>query len=48
MTEDPPVAVDLPFFLSRVRRWLFLFLFVFAGIAGAGLFIAMSNQEICS
>lgn len=41
VTEDPTASIDLPFLLSRMRRWLFVFLFVFFGIAGTGLIVAM-------
>ncbi len=46
MTEVAPVQVDLPFFLSRARRWMFLFLLVFAAIAGAGLLIAAALPTV--
>ncbi len=44
--EDAPVQIDLPFLLSRARRWMFLFLFVFLGVAGAGLVIALALPTI--
>ena len=44
--EDSPVQIDLPFLLSRARRWLFLFLFLFFGVAGAGLIIALALPTI--
>jgi uncharacterized protein involved in exopolysaccharide biosynthesis len=39
--EEQSGSIDLPFVLSRARRWLFLFLFVFVAIAGLGLIVAM-------
>lgn len=44
--EDAPVQIDLPFLLSRARRWMFLFLFVFLSVAGAGLVIALALPTI--
>ncbi len=41
MIEEQSGSIDLPFVLSRARRWLFLFLFVFVAIAGLGLIVAM-------
>ena len=41
MIEDQSRSIDLPFVLSRARRWLFLFLSVFVTIAGLGLIVAL-------
>jgi uncharacterized protein involved in exopolysaccharide biosynthesis len=39
--EEQSRSIDLPFVLSRARRWLFLFLSVFVTIAGLGLVVAL-------
>ncbi len=41
MIEEQSRSIDLPFVLSRARRWLFLFLSVFVTIAGLGLVVAL-------
>lgn len=41
MIEEQSRSIDLPFVLSRARRWLFLFLTVFVTIAGLGLVVAL-------
>lgn len=44
--EEASDSIDLPFLLSRARRWLFLFLFVFLGVAGVGFVIATALPTI--
>lgn len=46
MTDVAPVQVDLPFFLSRARRWMLLFLLVFGVISGLGLLIAAALPTV--
>lgn len=46
MTDVAPVQVDLPFFLSRARRWMLVFLLVFGVIAGLGLLIAAALPTV--
>lgn len=46
MSDVAPVQVDLPFFLSRARRWMLLFLLVFGLISGLGLLIAAALPTV--
>jgi len=41
VTEDPAVPFDLAFFLSRLRRWLVLFLAVFLLVTGSIVAVAL-------
>lgn len=46
MTEDPPVQLDLGFVLSRIRRWVLLFLFLLILVSGIGVVVALTLPTV--
>ena len=46
MTEDPPVQFDLGFVLSRIRRWVLLFLFLLILVSGIGVLVALTLPTV--